>query len=307
MARQKWTWTKQKLERAAEVISVVEKLRGYWPLTLRQIYYQLVAVGAIDNTRSRYITLSRLVKWLRIDGKLPWEALEDRSRTLTEKHGITDAGTFFDNAAYWFLRGYERCLIQDQKRYLEVWVEKDALLGIFKKIADKYCIRTVVCKGYNSVTFLKDYYHRAVKAQDVGQLPTVLYYGDLDPSGVQALEASVETLEDELLLDGIDCLRKGLNPDQVQQYNLPRNPNAVKRTDPRYPKYIKRFGDYAVELDALHPRDLEYIVERDIRELIDIDLVDEQRELGDDEKRKLERLRDEIIEFAKKKAVDHGL
>ena len=40
--RRKWSWTELQLERAENVRTVTKELRSYWPLTLRQIYYQLV-------------------------------------------------------------------------------------------------------------------------------------------------------------------------------------------------------------------------------------------------------------------------
>ncbi len=140
--------------------------------------------------------LSKLIKWMRIDEKLSWNALEDRSRTITNKRGFTDLAHFVNQETFNFLYGYTRCLIQNQDKHIEIWTEKDALLRIFTDVVYPYCIRAVVCRGYSSVTFIADFYTRAEKAIMQRKQPVVLYFGDLDPSGVQMLEATIETLED---------------------------------------------------------------------------------------------------------------
>lgn len=296
MSRRKWSWTELQLERAENVKTVANELRQYWPLTLRQIYYQLVSKGQIKNTRSQYNMLSKLIKWMRIDEKLPWNALEDRSRTLTNKRGFDNLAEFINQETFNFLHGYTRCLIQNQDKHIEVWTEKDALLRIFKEVVYPYCIRAVVCRGYSSVTFIADFYKRADKAIMKGKQPVVLYFGDLDPSGVQMLEATVETLEDELDLYGVEFKRIGLNPEHVTQYNLPVDPTAAKVTDPRYQKYVQKYGNIAVELDALHPAILKDLIRQSISAEIDMDLFVEQREQEGEDEYKLDEIRDKVQE-----------
>jgi len=294
MARRMWAWTELQLERAENVKTVTNELHSYWPLTLRQIYYQLVSKGHIKNTRSQYNMLSKLIKWMRIDEMLSWNALEDRSRTITNKRGFDNLSEFINQETFNFLCGYTRCLIQNQSKHIEVWTEKDALLRIFKEVVYPYCIRAVVCRGYSSVTFIADFYKRADKAIMQGKQPIVLYFGDLDPSGVQMLEATVETLEDELDLYGVEFKRIGLNPEHIKQYNLPTDPTAAKTTDPRYKKYVERYGKVAVELDALHPANLKDMIRQSIESEIDMDLFDEQQDREGEDEDKLDEIRDKV-------------
>ena len=112
MASRKWSWTPLQKDRAEKVLSVADEMSNYWPLTLRQIYYQLVAKGYIKNNRSQYTMLSTLVKWMRIDEMLPWEALEDRTRNITDKRGFTNVDSFVNQEIDYFLKDYTRCLIQ---------------------------------------------------------------------------------------------------------------------------------------------------------------------------------------------------
>lgn len=47
------TWTAYRKKQADNILYVVDDLHDYYPLTLRQIYYRLVAVHVIENTRSK--------------------------------------------------------------------------------------------------------------------------------------------------------------------------------------------------------------------------------------------------------------
>lgn len=293
--RRQWSWTDKRIEQAHNVSQVVEELEDYWPLTLRQIYYRLVAAGHIENTRSRYKDLSKLVKQMRLDEGLPWEVLTDRTRRVSDKRGFTDQADFIKYEMDNLLAGYTRCYVQDQDRYIELWCEKDALSQVFERVAWPYCIRAVTCKGYQSITFLDAFRKRALQAQHRGQLPVVLYFGDLDPSGVQMLDATKQTLEDELQLHGVHYIRVALNPDHILHYDLPNDPDAVKLSDTRYAKYVERFGHLAVELDALHPEVLQDMAMNAIREQFDMDLFQQQMEIEKAEQKKLAALKERVL------------
>jgi hypothetical protein len=80
----------------------------------------------------------------------------------------------------------------------------------------------------------------------------------------------------------------------VHRHNLPNDPDAVKATDKRHGGYVKRFGNIAVELDALHPRVLRAMAIDAIEAQFDMDLFREQQEQEQADKEKIERIRDEI-------------
>lgn len=312
----KWTWMEQNIERASHVIEITDELREWYPLTLRQIYYRLLSKsyfqrgvwfkndrkeGKKVQIKNHYNTLSSLIKWMRIDEKMSWYVIEDRSGTITNKQGFDDLTHFLDQETRYFLRGYNRCLIQGQENHVEVWVEKDGLLKIFKDITDKYCLRSVICKGYQSVSFIANFYQRAEAAIKAGQQPVVLYFGDLDPSGVDMFEAAQRCVEKELGLTGVYWKRCALNPDQVSDYNLPTDPTAAKVSDKRYNKYKNRYGDLAVELDAFHPRELSEIAGKEIESYIDMDFFRQQQDVENSEIKRIQKIRPEIIEYAQKR------
>jgi hypothetical protein len=308
MPRRKWVWNDQNTERAKIVLEVANELRNWWPLTLRQLFYRVLAKGCFLNPawqknggksplKNPYGALSTLLKWMRIDEKLPWNALEDRSRSISDKRGFSDLSEFINQEMSWFLEDYQRCLIQGQENHIELWTEKDALAKIFQDVAYPYCLRTVVCRGYSSITFIADFYRRASNALNQGQTPIVLYFGDLDPSGVDMLEATKETLEAELGLEGVVFKRIALNPDQVKKYNLPQDPTAAKTSDKRFNKYVEKYGRKAVELDALHPDQLSKIAEDAIESVVDMEFFGEQKQMEKIERKSVALLKNDVEDY----------
>jgi len=142
----KWTWTEFRDEQAAGIQEIVRELEEYHPLTLRQVHYQAVSKGLRNNTRSTYNDLSKLVKQMRLDGYLSWDAIEDRSRVVGKKRGYEDSSEWM-NIVLNAVGRYERCLIQGQETYVEAWVEKDALRHVFEQVTLPLCIRLVTTRG----------------------------------------------------------------------------------------------------------------------------------------------------------------
>jgi len=193
--RKQWAWTPQNLKRRDDVMSVFNELQPYWPITERQSFYRLISSPLVTQNhwhqhgnprRPRvdvYQTLGRLLKWMRIDEVLPWEAIIDETRILTPKVGYASAEDFIFSELDYMLSGYSRCLASDQRNHIEIWIEKQALLRLIEPVASKYCRRVLCCKGYNSISFQADFYQRMEEAKSRGLKPIVLYFGDWDPSG----------------------------------------------------------------------------------------------------------------------------
>jgi hypothetical protein len=289
-------WTKKAECDLSRVEDVLSDLREHWPLTLRQIYYQLVAAGHIENNRNAYSKLSRLLTRARLDGRVSWAAMEDRSRSMLKSGGWSDAEDFTDAETENLLTGYRRDLLQSQAVRPEIWIEKDALSRVCHKAAFAYCVPVIVARGFSSVSFLHEARERILRNRDAGQRTRVLYFGDLDPSGWAMLPAMMETLCGEMDLGGVvDSVRCGLTPEQVEAYRLPINPDALKDTDSRAAKYREQFGSLAVELDAMRPDDLAALAETAIRENLDLSQFEAERAVEDSELVRLHDLRRRIV------------
>lgn len=249
-------------------------MREGYRLTLRQVYYQLVSKNIIPNNEKEYKKLSKLLKEGRMSERIDWSAVEDRGRQPHLLYSV-------DNIAHALEDTVDQYRLDRQKGqdvYIEVWVEKDALSNIMRRITDKYHIRLMVNKGYSSCSAMYD----AAKRIKRSYSPAIIFYlGDHDPSGIDmvrdienrfrefGLDANV-TDEIPELEDQVSINRIALTMDQIKEYDPP--PNPTKITDPRADNYIALYGKTCWELDALPPQTLIKIAKKAIEGVIDIDL-----------------------------------
>ncbi len=308
--RKPWSWTDRKEGRAENLLHLINELEEYWPLTVRQVFYRLISSALIKMGHwfwkgkrvNAYTAIGRTLKWMRIDDRIPMEAITDEHRIMTQKVGYTDPKQFIATKLHYLGNGYSRCNAQKQKRHVEVWIEKATLLHIVEPVADEFCRRVVVCRGYNSVTFQAAFYERAMEAISYGQIPTVLYFGDWDPSGENMILAAMETIEKELGLKGVEFVRCGINPDQFHE--IPADPVPIKMTDTRSKKFIEQYGSTAYELDAFHPKRLQELVRESLEAFTDLDAYQEQLEQGAQDKKDLKQWVSKVKDVAYDTAYD---
>ena len=150
-------------------------LAAHHPMTVRQVYYQLVARHVIENTRSQYQAVSNALVLARKGGSIPWHWIEDRLRRPRSVQMWGDVPDFAKTAR----AAYRRDVWATQPSYLEVWVEKDALSGIIEDVLAPYGVTLNVGRGYDGW----DSIHNAASRYGSGERVTVLYFGDFDPSG----------------------------------------------------------------------------------------------------------------------------
>jgi len=241
-----------------------------YPLTLRQVYYRLVAAGAIENTRSNYTSLSSILVKARERGEVDYKRIEDRVRsTIQDHYALHDPDHLFKliaGTSESMATRYKRNHWEDQDNHVEVWLEKDALSTVISRIAtDNYSVPVAVNRGYGSFSFIKEGAERLSRFVD--KSIHILYFGDFDPSG----EDMVRDLQKRIMLYGAPTAtvhKIALTKDQVKTWKLP--PAPVKKSDKRAAKFIEAHGDIsAVELDALDPEDLQNIVKTTIEGYID--------------------------------------
>jgi hypothetical protein len=289
------------------------ELHNWWPMTARGVYYRLISSDLINQSHwywkgeqvDIYKALVRTLKWMRIDDRLPWNAITDEHRVTTPKVGFTDAREFIDYELGGFLEGYTRCMAQKQENYIEVGIEKATLLHYVKPVTDTFCRRVVVCRGYNSVTFQTRFYDRATEAINAAQQPIVLYFGDWDPSGVNMIYAAMQTLTEELDLYGVKYFRAGINPEHFQM--IPANPVPIKSNDSRSRRFIEQYGTTAYELDALLPEQLQKIVRDSIVAFTDTSEYDLNAEKETVDIEILDDLKIDVCEYLNHKIYELGI
>jgi hypothetical protein len=226
--------TRRLIQAATAVLAV------HHPMTVRQVYYQLVANQVIRNNRSQYQFVSKVLVRARRWGGIPWHWIEDRLRQPRTVQMWTDVPAFAETVR----AAYRRDVWAAQSSYLEVWLEKDALSGLFQSVLAPYGVTLNVGRGYDGWDSI---HNAALRYGGSGKPVTVLYFGDLDPSG----EDMVRSLRQRLA--ELDCrptvIKCALTLEDVERYSLP--PDFTKTTDSRRAAFIAEYGDVAVELDAL--------------------------------------------------------
>lgn len=219
--------------------------QGY-SLTLRQLYYQFVARGLLPNEQKNYKMLGEVISSGRRAGLIDWEAIVDRTRF------IRGNGSGWDSPAGIIATcedAFKYDLWKDQPSYIEIWFEKDALLGVFERACHQMRLPHFSCRGYVSDSECWGAAQRIARMERSGKRAFVMHFGDHDPSGIDM----TRDIEARMNLFGASPIvqRLALNMDQVEQYNPP--PNPAKETDSRFAGYRAEFGDESWELDALNP------------------------------------------------------
>jgi hypothetical protein len=249
---------------ACAVIAEEYLAKGY-TLTVRQLYYQLVARGAIDNTMQSYQQVVIAVLDGRMNGTIDWDAIEDRTRELVVRSRWESPGQIVRSCA----EQYHEDLWADQEERVYVIVEKEALAGVLDPVCRKWDVPLLAARGYASASVVREFaltqlFHHA----KAGQHCIVLYLGDHDPSGIDMPNDLGRRLE--TFCGGtshFEVQRIALNMPQVEELKPPENP--AKQTDSRFQAYEREFGDKSWELDALPPEYIERLVEGEIETHVD--------------------------------------
>jgi hypothetical protein len=282
------------------------KAQGF-RMTLRQLYYQLVSKNIIPNSEKSYKSLGKLVSDGRLAGRLDWDIIEDRVRVPKRPNQYKSLSDLVEAAVY----SYRLPRMDAQDEYVELWVEKDALAGVLAPIASRYHSVLMVNRGYSSQSAMMEAAQRIDRAcrNENGEPyrdATILYLGDLDPSG----EDMVRDIDDRLAMfldggydidyakrqkeHGSDDLARLVSPsghplkrgeytvpvhveklaltiEQVNEYQPP--PNPTKLSDTRAKDFIAKYGHTSWEVDALPPNVLTQIIETRFEELLDMEAM----------------------------------
>lgn len=239
-------------------------------LTLRQLYYQFVARGLIPNTEQSYSRLGDAINNGRLAGLIDWFAIEDRTRWVRGRTHWDSISQILDSC----VSSFHKDMWENQLYRPQVWIEKDALIGVIEGVCQKYDVDYFACRGYVSQSEQWRAGRRFMYYAQNGQQPIVFHLGDHDPSGIDMTRDNDERLDLFSELEDVEIKRLALNMDQVQQHNPP--PNPTKITDSRAGEYIARFGHESWELDALEPAYIKQLIEDNIVSLIDHNKWDEK-------------------------------
>lgn len=261
------------IDKANEIIA--EYQADGFTLTLRQLYYQFVARGLIKNLQTEYKRLGSIISDARLAGLIDWSAIEDRTRFLRRTPSWASPRDIVQACADQFKIDPWK----DQDNYVEVWIEKDALVGVIEPVCERWRLPYFACRGYASQSEQYTAGKRVLGRLRAGKAVTIFHLGDHDPSGLDMTRDNQDRLG-LFALSSPTVVRLALNWDQVQRYDPP--PNPAKETDSRADSYVARYGHSSWELDALDPHVIDDLIENAVVDLVDGDAweasMEEERE-----------------------------
>lgn len=249
------------IEKANEILDEYKKdgLR----LTLRQLYYQFVSRDLLANTNANYDRLGTIIGDGRLAGEIDWDAIEDRTRGAEVPNTWDSPADIIESAAI----GFKNDLWKGQKFRPEIWIEKEALAGVFEQLCRPHRLPYLCCRGYTSLSTMYEESQRLLETSTNGQMPVIIHFGDHDPSGIDMSRDIEERLEMFMRGRRFKFIRAALNMNQIEELQPP--PNPAKKTDVRFKKYQELYGDESWELDALDIRYLRGVVNQFVDEYRD--------------------------------------
>lgn len=288
-------------------------------ITIRQLYYRLVAKHIIPNTHPGYKRVMGAMKDARVKTReIPFNIFEDKTRDFTgdnprwylEPHSLFDKEkeiyesadqTFRDSVDKYSLPTWYR-----QPNYVEVWCEKDALENVFLPVCNKLDVTFGTARGCASISWLYEAamrFRRLRKNYSIERI-IVLLYTDNDPTGWQIYKsikkylyekAPPETKKKDLYLynvfelENVEVRRMALTKEQITNLDIPTD--YAKPTDSRSKKWVEIHGVKAsAELDAVEPRILQTMVQRDIEDLWSTEAANERAEIIQDGREQIHKL-----------------
>ena len=274
-----------------ESLKIIEELNALdILLTFRQLYYQLVSKLIITPDWNSYKYLNKIISEARYKGLIPYDAIVDDKRLPSVSHYYEE--TVEDHIEYVFDRientitNYTFPKWINQPQYIEIWIEKQALFRLFKKITDQHDVTLVASSGYPSVSLLNTSANRItaqLSNRNVSQA-TILYFGDFDPSGKDIPRNILAKLTEEFEVN-VKLELIALNKKQIEFHELP--PMPTKKKDSRLKSFEENYGKFSVELDALPPLVLLDMIDDTILEYFDKDIYETVKSEEDEIKERL--------------------
>lgn len=269
-------------ETALGIRDGVAALTGiYDRMTVRQVFYALEVRGVVEKTDGGYRQVQQQVLKMRREGLLGWDFVTDGTRWMRKPNSWDEVDDYVEQMA----RGYRRDLWQGQGKRIEIWLEKDALADVIVDVTKKWDVPLMVSRGQSSATFLWNSAKEAERAWQHGGVETYVYaMYDHDAGGERASRTIARDLGVHAPGVPIHFERLAVLPSQIAAWGLPTRP--AKKSDPEAAK----FGEQAVELDAIPPEKLTGLVEDVIVSHVDSHVWNVQKIVEGEERRLLRNL-----------------
>lgn len=251
---------------------VIEKLEDYWPLSIRQIHYQLLNDPPLKQTPKRskhdvehyryknddssYNSLVDLLTAARYHGQVSMSVIDDPTRPQKTFGGWDSVYDFVQSEISDFMVGFHRDRQKDQPRHIECFFEKNTLYRIAERACNEYYVPFNIGRGFCSIPVWRNIARR-FNASGKERM-TLIIVSDYDPEGLELADDAIRSLQ----LHGVpvDGHRIAVTGEQIDELNLAEDFNPAKETSSRYDAFVGRTGDTKTwECEMLPP---DYLVDQ---------------------------------------------
>ena len=275
----------QDLSLRFELIRLAAELK---PTTVRGLYYQAVISSLLyfiqkdsDKQKTYYNLVQGRVLDLRREGLIPWDCVTDESRASYNQTRFDTPADFADVAPYYFRLDFWR----DQDVRPLVMVEKAGQVPVYLSHARGMGVDVVACKGYSSVTHMRDLAGVIDGWMDQGQDVELIVCADFDPSGDDWPRAALEEIRQHVGRPGqfreVTMRRELVTVDDLAELGPAVALRAANPNDSRTRAFLDRYGfsadtECCVEMDAMNPNVARARVERAVMEMFNGDMEAER-------------------------------
>lgn len=251
-----WSPGSKAVNLLAQVNAVLAEFKDDLPVTIRQIYYRLVAAYGLEKSKSNWNGLGDVLVRARRARLIPFEVIAD---TVAENKPVVWANVpelidAIKNEAVNYVKDKRPAL----KNEIIILTEHDGLLDQVVKAARPYCVAVQCSSGFDSVTIKK----RIADLADREGPIIFLHIGDLDASGESIFDGLEEDVQAFMQDPGKAVFeRLAVTREQVERFKLPE-----KEANPEDNRGGFKGG--TVQVEAFIPAELKRIIKcRLVREV----------------------------------------
>jgi hypothetical protein len=263
-----WRPQERTRPRLDATLALLAEYEHHLPVTLRQLFYLLVARQIVAKTEANYRQVGDMLVRAGRAGVVPWSAIrDDRDDLPYSLLGDGPDGVFA--ALRRAVRYFEVDPQLGQLRRRLLVSEHAGLSPQLRAVCDPFGVPVIASGGFDSVTAKQGL---AELMAEAGEAFEVLHVGDLDDAGediYSALSEDVAAFAERLGID-VTFARLAVTPEQVTLYALP----TAVAIDPKRVEHV-------VQVEALPPDVLTGIIEAALRERLDLELVAEAGRLSE--------------------------
>ena len=311
-----------KLPFLGAVQKIIKTYEDHWPLSVRRIHYLVIHFpepvlkhaskpdSVYRNDLASYKSLDELTVRARLEGEIPWEAIDDETRPIVTWAVHDDVQSFLRAEVDRAFRHYWRDLQQSQPNHIEIVGEKLTIRSTVHPVASDYTIPYTMGRGYACKPVQHKMAERFYKSGKDRLI--LLFLTDHDPDGDEIAHSFARMMRDEFGVKRIDPIKVALKPEQIERFNLPtcnltRAKGKGKSAQSKRKRFVRQHGsDHVYELEAVKPDQLQCVLREAIDGVIDTTAFEHEVEREKEDAANLGAVRNLFLGFLAQHGLDGG-